>query len=123
MKNRGITDAGKRQFRLLVESLKLRWEAEVNASDSADWQGFRDWIVSVSNVEVSKDKLYRTTVGQYQLEPSFHALDALAESGELRFLGTNRALDLTDIRQVLFGEIDAYGNVLTADIEEECPSC
>jgi len=98
----GVTDEGKRQFELLVQSHK--------ESIGIDWDNYAELVRSKSGVQVSKDVLYRTTVGMYKkAEPPFSVLLALSRVKELAFIGTSRHPNAGDLMAVLVGEIDAYG--------------
>lgn len=98
----GVTSEGKRQLELMVETLKAK-------KGNPDWDTFADWVAQVSGVQVTKDVLYRTTVGTYKKEPTLSAIAALSRVVELTYLDSNEHPNMDSLLSVLLGEIDAYG--------------
>lgn len=99
----GVTEEGKKQFELLVQTHK--------EGIGMDWDNYAEFIRNKSGVQVSKDVLYRTTVGMYKkAEPPFSVLLALSRVKDLAFIGTSRHPDANDLMSVLVGEVNAYGN-------------
>jgi hypothetical protein len=97
-----VTDEGKKQFELLVQSHK--------ENIGIDWDNYAELVRNKSGVQVSKDVLYRTTVGMYKkAEPPFSVLLALSRVKDLVFIGTSRHPDANDLMSVLVGEVDACG--------------
>lgn len=97
-----VTDEGKRQLELLVETLKAK-------KGNPDWDTFAEWIAQQSGLKASKDVLYRTTVGIYKKEPTFSAIAALSRVKELTFLDSAEHPTMDQLLSLLLGEIDAYG--------------
>lgn len=102
----GVTSEGKRQLELMVSTLKAK-------KGNPDWDTFADWVAQVSKVRVSKDVLYRTTVGTYKNEPTLSALAALSRVNELTYIDSNEHPNMDALLSVLLGEVDAYGKPVT----------
>lgn len=98
-----ISDAGKRQLSLMVETYKSKL-------GNPDWFVFTDHVVAASKVETTKDILYRTCMGNYIKSPDPVALGALSRLDDFTFVDSDIHPDLDAIFDVLLGLTDAYGN-------------
>ena len=97
-----ITDEGKKNLKLMVEALKAK-------KGSPDWFLFTGYVTQQSGIKVSKDVLYRTSVGIYVKEPSMSALAALGRLKELTYLDSSIHPNVDDLMDILFGLVNAYG--------------
>lgn len=109
MKLKQVTSKGKRGFELLVQAHK--------ESTGLDWDNYAELVRNKSGVQVSKDVLYRTTVGMYKkAEPPFSVLLAVSRVKELTFIGTSKHPSADDLMAILLGEIDASGKPIPTPV-------
>jgi hypothetical protein len=110
--HRGVTDQGKREFRKVIELLKVK-------AGCRDWLSFAAWLSQRTGMHVSKDMLYRTAKGDWEGSPSFAPIAALTEVAEFTFVDSSERITSEGITQILFGEIDAYGHSVKSEAQRE----
>lgn len=110
--HRGVTDQGKREFRKVVELLKVK-------AGCADWPSFAAWLSQRTNMRVSKDMLYRAAKGDWEGGPPWTPIAALTsdEVVEFTFMDSSERITSEGVTQILFGEIDAYGKPVKSEAQ------
>lgn len=114
-----VSAVSKANFKAMVVNLKDN-VGQLVGKRSMSYVELAEWLTEKIGRPVNKDELWRTATGNYQTEPSWSVLAALATVDEFVFLGTPEPGTLKGIHPtqdqinlVLLGQINAYGSALT----------
>ena len=110
------SNGGKDNLGMLIEDCRDR-------VGITDWGVFADWLTQQSELFITKDLIYKTFRGNYQMEPAMRVCYALVQSKEFIFRKSKdgkkagKRITMEDIAAIIYDRCDIYGNSMQPPIE------